>query len=497
MISVDRLVAIPSLGLTYVAGEVGKDRLVTWAHACDLQDPWHWFEVGDLVMTTGAGLPAGEAEQVEWMNRLIDSRVAALVIAPRPKAARPTPAMLAVADERGFPVLSASFGLKFVTLARTVIESAVESERQRLATMNRLNETYWRSLHDGGTFAARLSALEVATGWALDVRDRATGTAVARGELARTLEETDAGTGDSPVEFAIPGTSELALAARPVRKPVGDRFILEHVGGLIALELEHEATQRDRLRASGQDLLSGLLDETLSISAVWPELRHRGMTGPVVVAYWRAVESAPLDHTKIHHLVRLQPYAPLLLPSGESLLGVVPHDADLLVEMSRRLSPQCAVGVSSPLTMNSSIPEAARQARLAVAAAHEQRRVLSVYGEDGSDLDLLPRSVEDIRRLARKVLGPLVEHDRRNQGDLLRSVRTFLANDRQWQRTADELGVHRQTLVYRLRRVEDLTGYKPGSTAGSATLWLALSAVDRADLTLDELVDRPAEPTPP
>ncbi len=485
MITVDRLAAIPSLDLRYLAGEAGGARPVTWAHACDLPDPWEWFEAGDLVMTTGAGLPPGEAEQTDWVNRLIDSRVAALVIAPGPRAAEPTAAMLAVAEDRGFPVLAASFGLKFVTLARTVIESAVASERQRLATMNRLYETYWRSLHAGGPFTARLSALEATTGWALAVRDRATGRVVACGDRAR-----DAGGAaeEGGVEFPVPGTRELLLVARPVRSPLGDRFVLEHIGGLIALELEHEAAQRDRQRASGQDLLSGLLDETVSVAAVWPELRHRGMTGAVVVAHWKAADSTPLDHAAVHHHVSLDQYAPLLVADGGSLVGIVPRDLELLTELTRRLSSRCAVGVSTPLTMNSSIPEAARQARLAVAAAHEQQRVLGVYGEDGSDLDLLPRSVEDIRRLARKVLGPLVEHDRRGNGDLLASVRTFLANDRQWQRSADQLGVHRQTLVYRLRKVEELTGHKPGSTAGSATLWLALSAVDRADLALDDLV---------
>ena len=208
-----------------------------------------------------------------------------------------------------------------------------------------------------------------------------------------------------------------------------------------------------------------------------------------MVACWKAADSAALHHAAMHHQASLQQYAPLLVSTGTSLLGVVPRDLDLLAELSRRLSPRCAVGVSATLTMNSSIPEAARQARLAAAAAHEQQRVLSVYGEDGSDLGLLPRSVEDSRRLARKVLAPLVEHDRRTHGDLLTSVRTFLANDRQWQKSADELSIHRQTLVYRLRKVEELTGHKPGSTAGSATLWLALSAVDRAELTLDDLVE--------
>jgi sugar diacid utilization regulator len=51
-----------------------------------------------------------------------------------------------------------------------------------------------------------------------------------------------------------------------------------------------------------------------------------------------------------------------------------------------------------------------------------------------------------------------------------------------------DLGVHRQTLVYRLRKAEQLTGLKPTSTRGAAMLWLALQAADSAHLSLHDLM---------
>jgi purine catabolism regulator len=72
---------------------------------------------------------------------------------------------------------------------------------------------------------------------------------------------------------------------------------------------------------------------------------------------------------------------------------------------------------------------------------------------------------------------------------LVHSLRVFLENDGAWQKSAEELGIHRQTLVYRLRQVEELTGFKPTSTHGGATLWFALRAADRAGLALDELLE--------
>ena len=488
MISVDRLVAVPSLGLRYLAGEGGGARLVTWAHTCDLPDPWLWFDAGDLVMTTGGGLPECATEQAAWLARLIDSKVSALVIARGPGVPDISPALLDVANRRGFPVLSAGFDLHFVTLARTVIESAVEAERQRVAAIIRLYDVYWQSLHARGTLEDRMSALEGTSGWALEVRDhRAGGEVLARGRLAQQQRAR----GDAPpehVEIPIPGAGDVQLSASPGRLPVDDRPLLQHLGGLIALELEHDATERDRLRVSGQDLLAGLLDETITTAAVLPELRHRGMTESVAVGCWSSTRAA-LPHEAVHRQLCLRSYAPLLLPRGATLIGLLPRDLELLSAIATRLGPGCAVGVSTALAANSSVPEAARQAQLALARAHEQGQQLVVYGEDQDDVGFLPRSVDDTRILARKVLGPLIAHDKQTNSELVSSVRVFLRNDRTWQRSADELKIHRQTLVYRLRRVEELSGLKPTSTEGSAMLWLALSAADRAHICLDELVD--------
>lgn len=70
MITVNGLVAIDALGLAFRAGGASGGRLVTWAHACDLRDPWRWVTAGDLVMTTGAGIPTNSVEQADWLNRL-------------------------------------------------------------------------------------------------------------------------------------------------------------------------------------------------------------------------------------------------------------------------------------------------------------------------------------------------------------------------------------------------------------------------------------------
>ena len=75
-----------------------------------------------------------------------------------------------------------------------------------------------------------------------------------------------------------------------------------------------------------------------------------------------------------------------------------------------------------------------------------------------------------------RVLGPLLDNDRKTGSELVRSLEVFLRNDGSWTRSATVLGVHRQTLVYRLGQVERLTGLKPTSTVAIAAFWTAFEA---------------------
>jgi len=159
MLTVQNLIAIDPLKLQVAAGTAGLGRTITWAHTVDLPDPWRWVSPGDLVMTTGVGLPQSPAEQVEWLEQLVQSNASALVIAPRQDAPELTQALLDAADRLLFPVLLASFQLEFVKLSHQVIESVLQAQRERFNASERLFQTYAEALRKQPEMAGRLSIL--------------------------------------------------------------------------------------------------------------------------------------------------------------------------------------------------------------------------------------------------------------------------------------------------------------------------------------------------
>jgi PucR family transcriptional regulator, purine catabolism regulatory protein len=65
-----------------------------------------------------------------------------------------------------------------------------------------------------------------------------------------------------------------------------------------------------------------------------------------------------------------------------------------------------------------------------------------------------PEKAEYYRRL----LGPLRDYDRAHQGDLVKTLSAYLRHGGNSTRTANALYLHRNSLRYRLARIQALTG---------------------------------------
>ncbi|MFH9225882.1 PucR family transcriptional regulator [Streptomyces lydicus] len=134
-----------------------------------------------------------------------------------------------------------------------------------------------------------------------------------------------------------------------------------------------------------------------------------------------------------------------------------------------------AVGLSAP-TGPMAAANAYRQAEQALSVARRRGRVL-VEHEDVAAGSVLPLLADDaVRAFADGLLRALREHDATGRGDLVASLRAWLARHGQWDAAAADLGVHRHTLRYRMRRVEEILGRSLDDADVRMELWLALKA---------------------
>ncbi|GHH16406.1 PucR family transcriptional regulator [Streptomyces lanatus] len=141
----------------------------------------------------------------------------------------------------------------------------------------------------------------------------------------------------------------------------------------------------------------------------------------------------------------------------------------------RPAEDELVVGLSAPAGPIAAAA-AYKQAEQALSVARRRGRVF-VEHEQLAAGSVLPLLADDaVKAFADGLLRALHEHDATGRGDLVASLRAWLSRHGQWDAAAADLGVHRHTLRYRMRRVEEILGRSLDDADVRMELWLALKA---------------------
>jgi sugar diacid utilization regulator len=93
-------------------------------------------------------------------------------------------------------------------------------------------------------------------------------------------------------------------------------------------------------------------------------------------------------------------------------------------------------------------------------------------------IEHLLRSSRHADRILAEALQPLVEYDRAHHATLVATLRAYVETRLNLTRSAEILGVHPNTVVYRLRRIRELSGRDPGDADDLLVLSLGLKLTD-------------------
>jgi DNA-binding PucR family transcriptional regulator len=112
-----------------------------------------------------------------------------------------------------------------------------------------------------------------------------------------------------------------------------------------------------------------------------------------------------------------------------------------------------------------------------VAGSVESGRGWATAQEAGSHRLLLSTANQDIlQSLQLTMLEPLFTYDSDHGSKLVETLDTFLTTGGSWQRAADILCLHVNSLRYRVNKIEQLTGRDLSTIDGRVDFFLALRA---------------------
>ncbi len=120
-----------------------------------------------------------------------------------------------------------------------------------------------------------------------------------------------------------------------------------------------------------------------------------------------------------------------------------------------------SIGIGRACTQVSDIKSSYEEARQAIGMVRRFGRKEAIIPFDNLGVYRLLFQVgqkKDLEEFVHKVLGSLIDYDSRHNTNLIATVDSYLRNNCNLQRTSKTSFVHINTLNYRLRRVEEITG---------------------------------------
>jgi len=522
-VRVRELLDIPGLGLRLLTDVTGLDRVIKHVFTTDLPDPSRYLTPGDLVLT-GMMWCRGDADADRFVAALAQAEATVLgageALGPVPPevvraCGRHGVALLAVPAETSFAAVSEEVGRRLsgdrasamtrVLGRRRLLLSAV-AEGAGLAAMFRLigrelGAECWLLTGTGrvvgGTGASLPGPLAHKLACAYLSADRlpaAAGqyTLLGVGAEPRITSWFLACAGsdqDWPHELRE-SLAELAAdvaleRARLDAVRTGDRKLAEAIVSMLASSAgEHAAPieiaslmRAVGLAPDGCFLVAAVTAEADRMAGPHADRWRCDLAEELITPLADSALIAPLGE----EIIALVPLPPGETPGAQAFASRLGEAGPVLA--AERARVRLCVGVSAPAAgaaaLAGALHEAGSARRLAALRGGAERASTAltvVTSDEVASHELLlatvPASV--LSSFRERLLGPLLAYDERHRAGLVPTLQEFLACSGSWNACAGRMYVHVNTVRYRIRRIEELTGRDLSSLADQVDFFLAL-----------------------
>ena len=526
------LLDVPGFGLRLLTDVSGLDRTIQHVYTTDLPDPSRYLTPGDLVLT---GLiwcrEPGDADR--FVSALVKAGVAALAageaLGPVPAeviqaCGRHGVALVAVPPETSFAAVTEEVGRRLsgdratamtrVLGRRRLLLSAV-AEGAGLDAMFRLMgrelavECWLLSGLGrvvGGTGASLPQPLALRLACEYLKADRLPTPAEVSGPGAAAGTYTLFGVGGEPRitswflacagheqdwphelrEYVAELAADVELErARLAATRTGDRKLAEAIvtmmasgGGEGAAPAEMASLMRAAgLPSDGRYLVAAMTAEVDRLTGPNAQRWRCDLAEELAMPVAEGALAAPFGDEIVLLVPAPGDASPGDTASAAHLFAAAIRGAQAAVESDRsriRLTAGISATAEGVIALSGAWHEASSARRLA--ALRGGTAIALVTSDEVASYELLLATVpvSVLRSFRERLLGPLVAYDDRHRAELLPTLREYLACSGSWNVCAAKMYVHVNTVRYRIRRIEELTGRDLSSLDDQVDFFLAL-----------------------
>ena len=520
-----------------VAGEAALDRVVRWVHVAEVPDIASLLRGGELVLTTGIGLPADDAGLRAFVSELAEVGIAGLAVELGRRYATSVPkVMVAAAEKHGLPLVELRRSTPFVRVTEAVHALIVDAQLTELRATEEIHQRFTELSVEGAEpaevirQAAALAACPVVLenlarqvlaydsagdrdellldGWeAHSRRIRPAGRTAYdpdSGWLVTTVGARGQDWGRLLLRWPADGAAGQAAGDPP---PTRLSILLERAASTLALGRLIRRDAEGLERQIHRTLLSALLDHTrpvdevaLRAKALGVPLDRRRLVGVVVRTRLdegadtgpEAVQARLLDLAEaVGHALREAKLTGLAGALDDQTVGALlamragaDEDAALagLAIALRRNRGDLIVAAGSGVDTVREARRSLVEARQVAYAARHDRRIVPVFRLPHVGLAGLLHLLRDEPRLqtfVERELGGLLAYDAKHPREQLAgTLRAYLENGRNKSAAAAAAHLSRPAFYERLARIGRILDVDLDSVEACLSLHVALLALD-------------------
>ena len=514
-----------------VAGSAGLANTVTWSHIIDVPTVAGMVEPQNLIITTGQGIPADSNGQAMFVQDLIQANTAGLVISIGGDVFQEVPrAMITVGDQHAFPIIAIPTAIRFVDITRAIHEQSVSHQYALLKQSDYIHQTLTQIVLEGGGLQKLAEALARLVNRSVTIENPELNRLLAyamHGEVDSARQESiEAGKTPAFIREFVQESGILEEARQrlqPVVAPVSpehgmtkerilapivvgreiygyvwliagdealdesDRRAIERAATVAALIMLNTRAVRQTEARHQADLISQLLSGQTEALMLQDKANRLGLDllQPLRVMLLKPADNVAPTLRQADELSNTVTQAAedyMIQPLGPYYILILPETVNAQ-DLGRRLvdaSPGMKVAIGRVAAALEQLPQSYKEASEAMEIGLSLTSDEYLYDFDHLGflpwLYHLPDQARALNPYIQRITA-LATNERAKRADLLRTLEVLLDCGNNASETARVLGIHRNTLTYRLKQIETLCGVSLANSDVRLNLQIAIKAL--------------------
>lgn len=490
--TINDIVKNPHLKTSVIAGADGINNTVTWAHSCELKDPTPWLTGGELIMTNGLAIPPDEKGQIEYLLLLVHAGASGIAISHGLHAPTLTDGLLLTANKNGFPILLTDYEVPWIFFSQTIAASNSNQEYTQVTQTLRIYDIVRKFI--GNTppaiFIEELEEIIKSNLYVMDTNSKRLILSDDEENIFHHFEEIISYNMPSSIQrtiqddytiIKVPIVSTrpalLLVISESINTP--NNLILRHIATIMGLILEKDTVIYERQRRVGAELMLQMIEDEITEEIAATLLAEHNLANESLYIIACSIPEALRKEAWLHYILYDQNIPHLLVYQENALLILTPMVSEVIDILHNEVPRQVYLGISEVIDQFSRAPDAYQEALWALRSAKMNNNDTVYYKSKELPISpFLPQNRLEAQQIVNNILGELLQYDKSRDTQLIETLYVYLRENRSWKITANKLHIHKQTLVYRIKRIEEISGVSLDNISDISRLWLALQTAN-------------------